>query len=67
MAMQTFESQIEDIHTLIKEMGLAQMKLSSRISRLENRMLVTQQAVRDIQLKEDDTDDNMEKFDKKRK
>ena len=52
MAEQTFQTQIEDIHTLISEIGLSQVKLSSRITRLENRMLYTQQAVRNLQLKD---------------
>ncbi len=54
---QTFQKQLDDIHTLISEMGLAQVKLSSRITRLEKRMLVTQQLVRYLQLeKEGDND-----------
>ncbi len=49
----TFESQIEDIHTLISEIGLMHMKLSSRITRLEKRMLATQQSVHYLQLEKD--------------
>ena len=68
MPLQNLDSQIEDIHTLIKEIGLVEMKLSSRIRRLEDRMLYTQQAVRTIQLEKDgDSNDIMAKRNKRSK
>ena len=61
MPEKTFQTQIEEIHTLISEIGLSQIKLSSRIRRLEDRMLYTQQAVRTMQLKDGDNGITMEK------
>ena len=68
MPLQNLDSQIADIHTLIKEIGLVEMKLSSRIRRLEDRMLYTQQAVRTIQLEKDgDSNDIVAKHNKRSK
>ena len=53
MTEQTFQTQMEDIHTFISEIGLTELKLSNRITRLEKRMLVIQQAVRLLQLEKD--------------
>ena len=61
MPEQTFQTQMDDIHTLISEIGLTEMKLSSRITRLEKRMLATQQAVHYLQLEKDgDNESTME-------
>ena len=61
MPEQTFQTQMDDLI-------LTNAKLSNRITRLEKRMLVTQQAVHYLQLEKDgDSNDIMAKRNKRSK